>query len=361
MTKLCAELELKFLSLEAKIESKAKQVNNIYKDEIKLLYKKFNITHLSEKYSNGLNIYRDALLKQISFHTVLEINQANEVLSSRDQNDELALFKKGRKIAFKPNKACIWKLVIKEFKFSQKFTTAQLIKYQQILEISEFVSKKSSHDSSDESLNNEIALLHACEKGHLEIVKCLVETGADVNAKVGLYNETALIIASKCGHFKMAKYLIENGAEVNARDKGNDTTLIKASFIGSIELLKCLLENGADVNAKGLWNRTPLFFSSENGYLEIVKFLVENGADVNAEDEYKQTPLILASLRGHFEIVKYLVEKGAHVNAKDKDNKTSLIFACLFDHHDIIKYLVENGADFISKEKDKAFKYASKN
>ena len=65
------------------------------------------------------------------------------------------------------------------------------------------------------------------EKGHFEIVKCLVETGADVNAKVGLYNETALIIASKCGHFKMAKYLIENGAEVNARDKGNDTTLIK--------------------------------------------------------------------------------------------------------------------------------------
>ena len=53
MSQMCKELELKFIGLEAKVEAKSTIVNDIYKDEIKLLEKKFDINSLIEKYSNG--------------------------------------------------------------------------------------------------------------------------------------------------------------------------------------------------------------------------------------------------------------------------------------------------------------------
>ena len=67
MSKLCAELELKLLNLETKIEEKKQKLNTIFTDQCKLLEANFNIDHLDEKHSNGLNSYRQELLNKVSF------------------------------------------------------------------------------------------------------------------------------------------------------------------------------------------------------------------------------------------------------------------------------------------------------
>ena len=54
------------------------------------------------------------------------------------------------------------------------------------------------------------------------------------------------------GHFEIMKHLVENGADLNARDENNDTALMKAFQKGRFDIVKYLVENGADVNAKGL-------------------------------------------------------------------------------------------------------------
>ena len=56
-------------------------------------------------------------------------------------------------------------------------------------------------------LNEE--LLWASMEGHLEVVRLLIENGADVSVK----DDVALRLASRYGHLEVAKLLIENGAK----------------------------------------------------------------------------------------------------------------------------------------------------
>ena len=195
MSKLCIELESKFATIEAKIEKKKENVNIIFNNQSKLLDDKFNIDYLTENYSKGLNIYRDALLNQISLNTKFEIDQVNEALARNDENKALTLLKKKRQFLFKhsvykSNTICIRKLLINEFKFCKKFSIDQLKKYQHVLKINKiigFLNKKG--DDADKEI-----FLFATEQGILEIVEYLVENGADVNAK-DKYNNPTLILA----------------------------------------------------------------------------------------------------------------------------------------------------------------------
>ena len=58
-----------------------------------------------------------------------------------------------------------------------------------------------------------------------------------------------LIWASNIRHFEIVKYLIDHGADPNAKDDIGRTALILASENGQFEIVKCLIEHGADPNA----------------------------------------------------------------------------------------------------------------
>ena len=62
---------------------------------------------------------------------------------------------------------------------------------------------------------------YLCENGHLEIVKYLVENGANINEK-NKDGDTPLICASINGHLEIVKYLCQNGDNVNEKDKDGD-------------------------------------------------------------------------------------------------------------------------------------------
>ena len=69
-------------------------------------------------------------------------------------------------------------------------------------------------------------LITAAEAGHEEIVKCLIEAGACVEAK-DKDGETALVCAARKRHEAIVRLLIEAGASTMARDLLN-RPLIKA-------------------------------------------------------------------------------------------------------------------------------------
>ena len=84
----------------------------------------------------------------------------------------------------------------------------------------------------------------ASGKGNLEIVKILVEKGADVN-KVDSSNYTALMWATSggsygAGHLDIVKYLSEQGADLDVRNEDNRTAYDQASGDESEEIQEYL-------------------------------------------------------------------------------------------------------------------------
>ncbi|KAH0499817.1 hypothetical protein TgHK011_006983 [Trichoderma gracile] len=166
--------------------------------------------------------------------------------------------------------------------------------------------------------NGRTALQAAAERGHLNIVKLLLQLGAEVNAPPSpSAGRTALQAAAGGGFGAIVQLLLEHGAHVNAaaaRYKGF-TALQGACLQGRLELVDLLLGAGADVQASGGGydgDATALHAAAERGHVNIVKKLVEIGADVNASSNRRgQTPIQGAMAGGHEPVVKYLREKGA--------------------------------------------------
>jgi ankyrin repeat protein len=163
---------------------------------------------------------------------------------------------------------------------------------------------------------------------------------------------TPLLLASLSGQKDLVKALIDEGADINEKNKYGQTPLIYASRGSHIEIIKLLLSQGADVNKKYNQSSTPLTEAMAKGNKEIIELLMEKGADVNLEDQSGNTPLILAVIFQHKEIVELLISKGADVNAKNKNKETPLNLALSRGYKEIAEMLKNKGA---VKTADKTF------
>ncbi|KAF9766663.1 hypothetical protein IL306_000896, partial [Fusarium sp. DS 682] len=187
--------------------------------------------------------------------------------------------------------------------------------------------------------------------GNIEVVKMLLEKGADAGAATK-DGRTLLLLALRNGHVEIAKMLLEKRADATAADEDGLTPLHIASKHGHLEIAKMLLEKGADATAADKYGSTPLYEASQNGHVEIAKMLLKKGADATAADKYGWTPLYEASRKGHVEIAKMLLEKGADATAADRDGRTPLHEASKHGHLGIAKMLLEKGADSRATDED---------
>ncbi|RYP68260.1 hypothetical protein DL771_006762 [Monosporascus sp. 5C6A] len=194
------------------------------------------------------------------------------------------------------------------------------------------------------STEGRMALGTSCERGNVEVVKLLLENGADltITKKDGW---TPLHAASVNGHVEVVKLLLEKGADVTTADNNGNTPLLAASATGRVEVVKLLLENGADATIASNNGWTPLNSASDNGHVEVVKLLLENGADVSIADSDGWTPLGLASGSGHVEVVKLLLENESSITVTNKTGRTPLYTASWNGHIEVVKLLLEKGAN----------------
>jgi uncharacterized protein (TIGR02145 family) len=185
--------------------------------------------------------------------------------------------------------------------------------------------------------------------GNLDIVRQLLEKGADVNAEYG--GQTALMFASSHGRIDLVKLLLDKGANVNSRLAGGFSALYGASGYGKTDVVQLLLDKGADANAKNkVDDATPLYIAARGGYRDTAAVLLAKGADVNARSRFGQTALIGASGNGHTAVVKLLLDRDADVNAKNSDGMTALMSAAAEGGTDSVKALLAKGADVNAKE-----------
>ena len=180
-------------------------------------------------------------------------------------------------------------------------------------------------------LRLEEILEDAVERGDVENVKKYLEDDY-LHVNSPRFQPTLLYRASASGYAEVVKVLLEAGANMNEikyNTIAGDAPIQVASRNGHAEVVKILLEAGANVDSDERvlldslpyekTGRTPLFLASGNGRVEVVKVLLEAGANVNTKDKDNGwTPLHLASGNGRVEVVKVLLSAGADVNAKEK-------------------------------------------
>jgi ankyrin repeat protein len=202
----------------------------------------------------------------------------------------------------------------------------------------------------------------AVAEKHPDVVRALIEHGADVHAR-SKGGFTPLLLAARHGDLESARLLLEAGADVNEATPEDGSALVVASGSGHEALAIFLLEKGADPNAADRFGTTALHYAmlkaiapyqditSSLSYLsymfrpnmqELVKALLQRGADPNARlartprlpnGKYAMislagaTPFWLASAVGDVTIMRMLAEKGADPLAATEEKVTPLMAA----------------------------------
>lgn len=202
------------------------------------------------------------------------------------------------------------------------------------------------------------ALVHAANRGDVEVVEALLQAGADASIP-DEKGTTALMYALQAPspynregstelRIQAAQLLLKGKVgDVNAQNENGETALMRAVDLGAIEIVKSLLDRGANANLSDVLGNTaavrayekdqtviPQLFTGPalNSFLRAavgkkdgpkVRELLKAGADANYEyaigydhQKVRSTVLILAAQMGDATIVKLLLDAGANVSAK---------------------------------------------
>ena len=124
--------------------------------------------------------------------------------------------------------------------------------------------------------------------------------GVDVNFKGGK-KCTALIAASRKGHLVLVKELIDRNANVNLGDKSGLTALMIAASRGNDGIVNTLLHSNAEVDKLHYYSgMTALMFAVRNNKVKCAKLLLENGANATIENKEGKTSIDFAQDKEHF-------------------------------------------------------------
>ena len=193
-----------------------------------------------------------------------------------------------------------------------------------------------------EHFNKQTALWLAVQYEYLNVVQTLISFGkANVNHRADYSdcetNLTPLGLACRNGHLEMVKYLIQNGADLCNVDKDNSTSLMIASVCGHYDIVQYLLS--LDDSSNHLLNAID-----NKGSTALHK--VVNGRRVNTFKAGISRSLKLHEVADRtFDIVKLLLEQHHAKIVKDNDGHTPLTIAGIRNQEELVKYFIKNGKD----------------
>ena len=151
-----------------------------------------------------------------------------------------------------------------------------------------------------------ISMIHrSVDRDDLQGVRKEVEAGTSLEA-TDYRNRTPLQLAAEQGRMEIVRYLVEAGAEVDA------TTDVRTGEV------------------------TPLRYAITNNDIEMVLYLIEHGADVNHTNERGWTPLMTAARHGHSDIIDILLAEGADIYARTASGRTITRIASDAGYTDVV-------------------------
>jgi ankyrin repeat protein len=161
------------------------------------------------------------------------------------------------------------------------------------------------------------ALWKAALSGDIKGAKQAIIDGASVDrrnyslSEKGSWTILMRVIYGR-GDSEMVRILIEGGADVNAKSNKGATPLTLAAEKGHVNTARLLLSHGANINEKNDFGNTALMYAAEFGHPELVKVFLNSRADVTPKDASGETALMIAKRRGYRKIQTLLINAGAN-------------------------------------------------
>ena len=198
---------------------------------------------------------------------------------------------------------------------------------------------------------------------NLEIIKTMVEKGADVNFKS--YQGTTAIMNTL--NIEKIKFLLSKGANVNTLDNDGNSALI--NIIKNLKLydiyyyfdemtpevpsvlpvVKLFIEKGVNIDIVNNEGNNAFIYAAKNNCVDVLEFLIEKGTNIRFKNNEGQNALLISTDEGNYEASKLLIEKGLKVNSADNVGRTPLMNSIASRKIELIKLLIEKGADINAK------------
>ncbi|DAZ97346.1 TPA: hypothetical protein N0F65_010780 [Lagenidium giganteum] len=145
----------------------------------------------------------------------------------------------------------------------------------------------------------------ACDRGHLSIVRFLIEeVQVDVNAvEKRLFRRQPIHFAGLNGPPEVMQFIVSHGADLEARDYRGWNALHCAAHGGFGDVCSVLVESGAELKSMSLRKETALHLAARCGHDHVLRVLLQNvkpaAAFVQQRDQDGDSALDVAQACGH--------------------------------------------------------------
>lgn len=242
------------------------------------------------------------------------------------------------------NRNHVWLCVTSDFDELNPLTSLGLANHFHLTSAVEDMLKTDKVNINECDMYGETALYGAAEQGHMDIVRLLLDNGADIHVQ-DKFDETPLHSAAEQGHTDIVRLLLDNGADIHAQTESGQTPLHGAAKEGHIDTVQLLLDNGADIHVQAEYRGTPIHGAAGGGHTDIVRLLLDNGADIHVQAGMDGTPLHAAAGGGYMDIVRLLLDSGADIHVQSEYDGTPLHSAAMSRHQEIVQLFLDMGAD----------------
>lgn len=161
-------------------------------------------------------------------------------------------------------------------------------------------------------------LIKAILDSNLAAVKLLLQKGADSQQRAD--GKPPLFYAvqnEQCGN-QLIRLLLENGANINTVSGSRRMNALHwAAARGMVDAADYLLSNKIDIEATCIDNHTALHVAAGSGNLSVFKVLLAQGAELSKRNIRGESAMICAASKGHLEIAKLCIKEGVLVDDCD--------------------------------------------
>jgi ankyrin repeat protein len=207
-------------------------------------------------------------------------------------------------------------------------------------------------------------LIIACFEGDYDVIKFLLDNGADPNQTESEHNLTAIHVlvdgpykgqtVTETQRAQLIRDMVKKGADVNHPDKHQLTPVHKVAINDRPECLDALIEANVDPNVVFLGERAISIAARQNRD-KILKKLVDykkTQTDVKNETGGTVLHFAAAGMVDSPECVDLLIKAGLNVNAQDQRGNTPSMVACFFNKPNILKTLTAAKPDLTLKNNE---------